>query len=285
MFSFLAQPYPARDPRFSKAILQALLSGFLIAFILIVFQPFGSYNWQHPYKNVILGGFGLVAVVVNLTDFIVTQRLFKTHFSENRWTVWKEILRNMAGFVLAGFFCVVYGYFAGLMPFSLMQVTYMVAVCFMVGAFPATILILLNYAYLSHKYSAPFQPAPQTQPTIVTPSEDTLTLTAENEKDTLTIAADSLLYIAASDNYCTVFHMENEKLHKTLLRSSLSRLESQINYSRIVRCHRSYLVNLDKVTSISGNAQGYKLYFDVAVEPVPVSRSYNSVVKEQMLVC
>ncbi|MEJ8758417.1 LytTR family DNA-binding domain-containing protein [Pontibacter sp. H259] len=284
MFSFLAQPYPARDPRFSKAILQALLSGFLIAFILIVFQPFGSYNWQHPYKNVILGGFGLVAVVVNLTDFFITQKLFKPYFAEHSWTVWKEILRNMAGFILAGFLCVVYGYFAGLMPFSLMQVTYMVAVCFMVGAFPATILILLNYAYLSHKYSAPIQPVPQSQP-IVTPDETTLTLVAENEKDTLTIPAESLLYIAASDNYCTVFYTEDDKLNKTLLRSSLSRLESQINYSRIVRCHRSYLVNLDKVSSVSGNAQGYKLYFDVAVEPVPVSRSYNTVVKEQLLVC
>lgn len=284
MFSFLAQPYPARDPRFSKAIVQALLSGFLIAFILVVFQPFGSYNWQHPYKNVILGGFGLVAVVVNLTDFFITQKLFKPYFTERSWTVWKEILRNMAGFVLAGFFCVVYGYFADLMPFSLMQVTYMVAVCFMVGAFPATILILLNYAYLSHKYSAPIQPAFQPQP-MVTPDTTIVTLVAENEKDTLTIPANNLLYIAASDNYCTVFHMENGKLNKTLLRSSLSRLESQINYSRIVRCHRSYLVNLDKVTSVSGNAQGYKLYVDVAIEPVPVSRSYNAVVKEHMLVC
>ncbi len=284
MFSFLYQPYPARDPRYSRAILQALLSGLLIAFILIVFQPFGSYNWQHPYKNVILGGYGLVAVVGNLIDFVITQKLFRPYFTESNWIVWKEILRNMAGFVLAGFFCVVYGSAVGFMPFSLTQIGYMVAVCFMVGAFPATILILLNYAYLSHKYSAPIQPAPQPQ-TIVTPDEDVLTLVAENEKDTLIIPADNLLYIAASDNYCTVFHMENEKLNKTLLRSSLSRLESQINYSRIVRCHRSYLVNLDKVSSVSGNAQGYKLYVDVAAEPVPVSRSYNAVVKEQMMVC
>ncbi|WP_299760229.1 LytTR family DNA-binding domain-containing protein [uncultured Pontibacter sp.] len=278
MFSLLSQPYPSRDPRFSRAFLQALLSGFLISFILIVFQPFGSYNWHHPYKNVILAGYGVVAVAVNLIDFAITQRLYKTYFTERSWTIWKEILRNMAGFVLAGFFCVVYGYFAGLMPFSLMQITYMVAVCFMVGAFPAVILILLNYAYLLHKYGAPIQPAkPQA---IVVADEAILRLVAENEKDTLTIPAGSLLYIAASDNYCTVFYHENEELQKTLLRSSLSRLEGQLNATEIVRCHRSYIVNLNQVGKVTGNAQGYKLHFDALNEPVPVSRSYSSVLNQ-----
>lgn len=284
MFSFFSQPYPTRDPRFSKAIVQAILSGFLIAFILVVFQPFGSYNWHHPYKNVILGGYGLVAVLVNLIDFSVSQRLLKSYFAERTWTIGKEILRNLAGFVLAGFLCVVYGYFAGLMPFSGAQVFYMVIVCTMVGAFPATILILLNYAYLTQKYSAPVQPAAQPQ-TILASEEIILELVAENEKDTLRIPANNLLYIAASDNYCTVFYTEDDKQAKTLLRSSLSRLENQISAPCIVRCHRSYLVNLDKVTSVSGNAQGYKLHLELTTEPVPVARSYNAVVKEQMQTC
>lgn len=282
MFSFLSQPYPARDPRYSRAVLQALFSGALIAFILIVFQPFGSYNWQHPYKNLILGGYGLVAVAGNLTDFVVTQKLFRSYFTENSWTVWKEILRNMAGFVLAGFLCVVYGNAAGFMPFNLTQVMYMVAVCFMVGVLPATVLILLNYAYLIRKYGTPLIPAHQPQ---TTTHESILTLVADNDKDKVTVPVGCLLYIAASDNYCTVFYTEDGNLNKTLLRSSLSRLESQISLPRVVRCHRSYLVNLDNVTSVSGNAQGYKLHVGMATEPVPVSRSFNAMVKEQMLVC
>lgn len=284
MLSFLSHPYPARDPRFSKAALQALLSGVMIAFILVVLQPFGSYTWQHPYKEFILAGYGLVAVVVNLLDFFVSQKLFNPFFVERNWTLWKEILRNMAGFVVAGFFCVVYGNLAGFMPFTLTQVVYMIAVCFVVGALPATVLILLNYAYLTRKYGAPVVPSLQTQANATT-DESLLELVAENGKDKAAIPASALLSIAASDNYCTVFYAESDKLQKVLLRSSLSRLESQINSSRIVRCHRSYLVNLDRVASVSGNAQGYKLHLDLAAEPVPVSRSYNAVVKEHMLVC
>ncbi|WP_299817890.1 LytTR family DNA-binding domain-containing protein [uncultured Pontibacter sp.] len=282
MISFLRQPYPARDPRNSRALLQAILSGVLIAFILVVFQPFGSYNWHHPYKTLILAGYGLVAVVVSLLDFHLSRSILKTFFAERNWTVWKEILRNMAGFVMAGFFCVVYGYFAGQMPFSLTQIMYMVVVCFMVGAFPATILILLNYAYLSNKYSTPATPAKQTIP-VATQEETKVELLAENGKDKLILPANNLLYIASSDNYCTVFHMENGKLTKTLLRSSLSRMQDQLSLPMFARCHRSFLVNLDKVSAVTGNAQGYKLYLDKVPEPVPVSRAYAPLVKEQFL--
>ncbi|SIT88350.1 LytTR family DNA-binding domain-containing protein [Pontibacter indicus] len=284
MLSFLSQPYPARDLRYSRAILQALLSGSLIAFILVVFQPFGSYNWQHPYKNYLLAGYGLVAVVGNLTDFVVTQKLFKAYFAEGNWQVWKEIVRNMAGFVLAGFLCVVYGNLAIFMPFSAAQVGYMITVCFMVGALPATVLVLLNYAYLTRKYSQSVTAAAvQPMPDVV--QDGMLELVAENGKDKLTIPAGELLYLSASDNYCTVVYTEATSVRKALLRSSLSRLESQISEQHVVRCHRSYLANLNRVASVSGNAQGYKLHFDVPSEPVPVSRAYNSVVKEHMLVC
>lgn len=282
MLSFLSQPYPARDPRYSRALLQALLSGLLIAFILVVFQPFGSYNWQHPYKNYLLAGYGLVAVVGNLADFVVTSKLFKSYFAESNWQVWKEIVRNMMGFILAGFLCVVYGYLAGFMPFTATQVGYMIAVCFMVGALPATVLILLNYAYLTRKYSHPAT-ASATSHTAVSQQTDKLELVAENGKDKLAILVGDLLYIAASDNYCTVVYTEGTNLRKTLLRSSLSRLESQISEQRIVRCHRSYLINLDRVASVSGNAQGYKLHFDTSSESAPVARAYNAIVKEQIL--
>ncbi|WP_018476193.1 LytTR family DNA-binding domain-containing protein [Pontibacter roseus] len=285
MLAVLREPYPARDPRYSRAMVQALLSGSMIAFILVLLQPFGSYSWQHPYKIPILAGFGLVAVVGNLTDFFVTQKLFKPYFSESNWTVWKEILRNMLGFVLAGFLCVVYGNLVGFMPFTLTQVGYMIAICFVVGALPATVLILLNYAYLARKYSAPLLASPPVQPTAAFGEDTILELVAENEKDRLAIPAGNLLFISASDNYCTVYYTRQGELQRELLRSSLSRLESQMASPRIVRCHRSYLVNLDNVAAASGNAQGYKLRLKAGAEQVPVSRAYIPSLKAQLLVC
>ena len=108
----------------------------------------------------------------------------------------------------------------------------------------------------------------------------TLTLIADNEKDVLKLQPDDLLFIESSDNYCTIVHLKDEpvgagKLLKPLLRSSLSRLETQINRPHIVRCHRSYVVNLNRVERVTGNAQGYKLHLLNGQLQVPVARKYN----------
>ena len=104
-------------------------------------------------------------------------------------------------------------------------------------------------------------------------------LIADNEKDTLTLAPTALLCIESSDNYCTVFFVKDEKTAKTLLRSSLSRMETQVaGAGRLVRCHRSYIVNLDRVARVTGNAQGYKLHLTDGQTVVPVARKYNETV-------
>ena len=83
------------------------------------------------------------------------------------------------------------------------------------------------------------------------------------------------MYKRQDDNYVTVVYQETDgKLKKELLRSSLSKVESQIQFTYILRCHRSYMVKLQKVYKVSGNAQGYKLHLWQVAEPLPVSRGY-----------
>jgi DNA-binding LytR/AlgR family response regulator len=109
-----------------------------------------------------------------------------------------------------------------------------------------------------------------------------LTLIADNEKDVLSFLVADLLFIESSDNYCTIVYLKNGQPAKPLLRSSLSRLESQINAFNIVRCHRSFVVNLDRVERITGNAQGYKLHLLSGQFQVPVARKYNDSLVSQL---
>ena len=54
----------------------------------------------------------------------------------------------------------------------------------------------------------------------------------------------------------------------------MKELESALSpYSNIIKTHRSFLVNLLHIHSVSGNAQGYKLHLSNFDEPVPVSRN------------
>ncbi len=59
----------------------------------------------------------------------------------------------------------------------------------------------------------------------------------------------------------------------------ISKLESQINEFGLIRCHRSYIMNPDKVIQVSGNAQGLKLELSNKTYQVPVSRKYIPEIK------
>ncbi|GAB2542523.1 LytR/AlgR family response regulator transcription factor [Rufibacter soli] len=287
MLSFLRQPYPLSELTLSKSTLHALVFGFIIGFTLIVFQPFGTYAWHDPLKNYILAGYGLVAALSAFLNYYAFRRMMPQIFTEDRWNVGKEIAWNLLHFGTGGFICTVYGAAVGVMPFSLAQVAYMSFIAFLMGLVPAVLLVLMNYVYLLQKYK-PLEPVakagtPAVEAAAPSPapvSETWLTLTAENDKDTLRLRAQDLLFIEASDNYCTVFYLQEDRLQKALLRSSLSRLENQVAAPGIFRCHRSYLVNFKQVQAVSGNAQGYKLSFEQTPQLVPVARSYASVVKE-----
>jgi DNA-binding LytR/AlgR family response regulator len=113
--------------------------------------------------------------------------------------------------------------------------------------------------------------------------EELLSLISENDKDKLALKPEELLFIESADNYSNVVFYRNNKIHKQLLRGSLKRLESQISFPYIVRCHRSYIVNLKLIHHIKGNAQGYRIEFKNNLsDTIPVSRNYSKALFERL---
>jgi DNA-binding LytR/AlgR family response regulator len=53
-------------------------------------------------------------------------------------------------------------------------------------------------------------------------------------------------------------------------------------YSMIYKTHRSYLVNLNYVEHVTGNAQGYKLHLNSHEEKIPVARNSIKNFEEKM---
>ena len=98
-----------------------------------------------------------------------------------------------------------------------------------------------------------------------------------DEKDVLRISVnyDHLLYLEASDNYVNIYYLNKGKISKYLLRNSLKKMEDLFKNTEIVRCHRSYMVNFDKVKVIRKEKEGLQLELDLpSVVDIPVSRSY-----------
>lgn len=112
--------------------------------------------------------------------------------------------------------------------------------------------------------------------------DDTITLNDENGKPRLTIKSGGILYVGANDNYVNVYYLDNDKVGYTMLRNNLKTLEKQLDAYGIVRCHRSYMVNLHRVTIISREKDGMYTTLDSnAVSRIPISKSYSEEVMKR----
>jgi len=59
-----------------------------------------------------------------------------------------------------------------------------------------------------------------------------------------------------------------------MIRISLTKLLNQIQTDAIKKVHRSFIVNLKKVTKCKGNTSGYKISFENIDKELTISRNY-----------
>jgi hypothetical protein len=286
MLKFLKQPYPF-DIFWKSNLKKNALIGLFVASFLIVFQPFGTNNWHDEYKTIKLAGYGIIAFLVPCLIFAIQLGLQQPEIIEERWTVGKEIILML--FVISGVALgnMLYSNTLDLSNFSISKFIYFFFIVLIIGIFPIGVGILLRFNHfqrLNQKEAAVLaqnvQEYQQQNPDSTLHSDSTsneITLLAENEKDAISLNINDLLYIESADNYANIIFWKNEKIQKELLRGALKRFENQLeNYGFVMRCHRSFIVNLRHVENINGNAQGYRISLKNYNQVLPVARSYGA---------
>ena len=78
----------------------------------------------------------------------------------------------------------------------------------------------------------------------------------------LSVMKTNILYIEAADNYVCIFYKKKNGISRFLLRNTLKALETYLADVDIVRCHRSYMVNLEYVSVIRRQREGIFLESD-----------------------
>ncbi len=279
MFKILQQPYPFHHKSGKKRFWKSLAEGSGVALFFIIFQPFGLSEWEHPYKIWVLTGFGAIVSICTAIHRFVLPSVFPRVYNEKVWVVWKEIADILLLLALISIANMLYSsFFFRYVPFSVSGFLVMFFIVALIGLIPISFGVMSNYIIQLKKYNQTIIVQAVNATTKEEEKGITLKLIAENEKDVLELQADDLLFIESSDNYSTVVYNQAQTLQKVLLRSSLTRLENQINQPAIVRCHRSYIVNLSKVEKVTGNAQGYKLHLQLFELTIPVARKYSEIV-------
>lgn len=275
--TFWNTPVSILETKKEKLWVILFLSVFIPLF-LIIFQPFGVNNYDPTHRlnpDLLYGsiGFGIVnGIVVSIYEFFITPYLFK------KKTVVEQLIRLFFLLILLSsaiyLFYNVMGnfhdwkwssYFGFIRDISLMSIV------------PIGLIVLYaNYIKTKKAYEVLL-----TQPK-VSFEKELITLESDSGKDSITLHLAALLYAEAQDNYVAIHYLENNHLKKHLLRITMKALEYALKDKLIVRCHRSFLVNFNKVIRVKGEGHQMKLYLSEIDIPIPVSRSYVNNIKAIM---
>jgi len=98
----------------------------------------------------------------------------------------------------------------------------------------------------------------------------------------LSVKLDNLYYIKAEDNYINVFYQRSGNIASYLLRCKMQTIaENCVDSSSLMRCHRSYIVNIKKVSVLHNETDGFMIDFErEGLESIPVSKTYSAKVLE-----
>ncbi len=99
----------------------------------------------------------------------------------------------------------------------------------------------------------------------------------------LVVSTSNLYYIESDDNYIKVWYVDaTGALKQYMLRCRLKTVEESFADSDLVRCHRKYIVNIQKIEVLSRGKDGYQI--DLGLEntsPIPVSKTYEDNILER----
>lgn len=116
------------------------------------------------------------------------------------------------------------------------------------------------------------------------PVENTTLRFQGTTKESIEISLFDFLFAESDGNYTVVHFMDNGKLSKFPLRSTIKDIENNVKQCPcVVRCHRAFIVNMLMVKHVDSRNRGFNLTLSHYDKPIPVSGTYHEAVKELAL--
>lgn len=98
----------------------------------------------------------------------------------------------------------------------------------------------------------------------------------------LVVTSDTILYIAAEENYVNIFYTDNDRIKSYVLRASMKSIDELCLSNGMVRCHRSFYINPSHVKVLRKDKEGI-IYAELDaddVRDIPVSKKYYNNLSE-----
>lgn len=260
--------------------------------ILTVLRPFNLSDYNLDVLILWSTGIsGLVGGVVLIVGGVSTRVLRKSVLE--KWTVGKEIV--LITTVLIAISLILFGFFLSQNPEIEWKDLFIDVVVrtLAISIMPVLVMVLFE----QHRFQVEKRrQAEQINAELLKRNQEKdeslqsriqkskLQLHGENEKVVLSVFPEDLICFKSDGNYVEVFHKWNGQTRKELIRTSLKAIESQIPTSPFFRCHQRFIINLDHISKVDGNARNLLVFLDGLDDRVPVSRSKSKDILEKFQV-
>ncbi len=268
--SFLTRKYPF--PKDSRRLRDCALYSTIVFLILFLLQPFGFSNYSGN-KFLVSLLFGAVTLACCYLYGFVMKPIYRHSMvsGDGTWRVWQEVLAVLVMVLFIGivnFFVFSYVFHWPFTPVLCLVFLYWTLI---IGIVVTVFSVALNYhRYLRSQLETLLDKTTEEQADVVVTLRDTSV-----RGDNLQLPINDLLYIEAQKNNVSVCFMKDGKVQTAELHTTLTAVLDDLQpYGNIFQCHRSFVVNLNNITSAQGNSNGYRLKLGTCPTEVPVSRTY-----------
>ena len=255
--------------------------GICVFVFLYVFKPFSLASFgDHVLQYT--SAIGVFTFLGSFLMLFIPPLLLPDYFNEDKWTVGKNILFLLLATLFVGsllWYCSTIYKDGKELPIVSLPLFLMYT--FLVGAIPIFFSVYLNERNLRRNRRQKIKEIKKFKEKRILENKKSLKteiiIYSDNQKEKIVFNINDLVYVTSQGNYASFFlKLEDNKLKENILRVTLSKIEQELEpYTKVIRCHKSYIVNTNFMTDISGNARGYLLISNLLSIEIPVSRSFS----------
>lgn len=274
LIAYLNKPFPIMITG-SRKLMMPLGFGAFIFLFLYIFKPFGlSANFDEILFASL--GFGIITTIISLANNFILPTILPKIFGHKSYTIGYNIITSLFYLTTIGTAnWVFYFYYLNKdneVDTPLQFIFYTITV----GIFP-----MVFGAYITEKRMNKqnnntadiLNETINTDKIIKNNNFKELVFISEINSDILKVNSNDILCIKSDGNYCEFYIEENPNANKTLMRFTMKNAANILeNAENIIRVHRSFFVNINKVSHISGTARNISLHIENMDFSIPVSR-------------
>jgi hypothetical protein len=263
---FLNRPFHLLDKKSNRWLL-IIVTGIFVILFMNLYLPFNITRWYEKEKIplfLILSSFGIIGMIVLAISQLYFRDLFKISsmkmYGVILWFIVELLLLTVTMYFIYGDTTL-----EGNQMLSEIILTFKYTILILI--IPYTGVLLYLFATEKGDYS----------PIPIDTGDHLVKILDENDALHIAIDLEQILYMKSADNYVAVYYLKDSKVKKELVRTTMKKLETELRDFPIRRCHRSFMVNIKKISVSEKSQQGLSLSLkDYPDEVIPVSKNYKT---------